>query len=86
MQSMVELGGNPFIPRIFQTFDTDGDGKVSRGDAAIDRVILAARPYADPRPLPKPLPLQITSRPKPYTLNLRQTCSLNTPCYSSSCC
>ena len=28
MQSMVELGGNPFIPRIFQTFDTDGDGKV----------------------------------------------------------
>ena len=39
MQSMVELGGNPFIPRIFQTFDTDGDGKVSCGDAALDWVI-----------------------------------------------
>ena len=27
---MVELGANPFIPRIFQMFDKDKDGHVSR--------------------------------------------------------
>ncbi|GLC38075.1 hypothetical protein PLESTF_000312700 [Pleodorina starrii] len=28
-ESMVELGGNPFIPRIFKLFDESGDGMLS---------------------------------------------------------
>ncbi|GFR52184.1 hypothetical protein Agub_g14721 [Astrephomene gubernaculifera] len=28
-QSMVELGANPFIPRIFKLFDTSGDGSLN---------------------------------------------------------
>lgn len=29
VQSMVELGANPFVPRIFQIFDSDNDGFIS---------------------------------------------------------
>ncbi|PNH09909.1 Calcineurin subunit B [Tetrabaena socialis] len=28
-ESMVELGGNPFVPHIFRLFDTSGDGALS---------------------------------------------------------
>lgn len=38
-ESMVELGGNPFIPRMFKLFDECGDGTLSLEEFTRVRVV-----------------------------------------------